>query len=340
MGGERVAICRPYWTSVGTMVGFWKHKFEQKPWDTVQAQWIPECDPVQEVEVFAQGAQAPARRIGICRRTTASSATSGSEWYGADRPKWIGAFSEGSTPEYITGEYPGDYGWDTAGISSDPEQYEAYREIEVIHSRWAMIGSIGCITPEIIAKYGGVTIGEPVWFKAGAQMFSEGGIDYIGNPNIVHAQSINAVVFFQVAIMAPAEGYRVAGGPIGEASDKIYPGEKFDSIGFAEDPDTFSEIKVKEIKNGRIAQFSMIGMYVQAITTGQGPAENWATHVAAPENNAWNYATKFTPGFEEVNFFDEVCCGYFDEIIANTVASSIGIIEAEETEFDEFDTPT
>merc|ERR1712151_1064061 len=231
------------------------------------------------------------------RRTTASSAASGSEWYGADRSKWIGSFSEDSTPAYITGEYPGDYGWDTAGISSDPEQYEAYREIEVIHCRWAMIGSIGCITPEIIAKYGGVAIGEPVWFKAGAQMFSEGGIDYIGNPNIVHAQSINAVVFFQVAIMAPAEGYRVAGGPIGEASDKIYPGEKFDSIGFAEDPDTFSEIKVKEIKNGRIAQFSMIGMYVQAITTGQGPVENWATHVAAPENNAWNYATKFTPGF-------------------------------------------
>merc|ERR1711920_364310 len=89
------------------------------------------------------------------RRTTASSAASGSEWYGADRPKWIGPFSEDSTPAYITGEYPGDYGWDTAGISSDPEQYEAYREIEVIHSRWAMIGSIGCITPEIIANYGG-----------------------------------------------------------------------------------------------------------------------------------------------------------------------------------------
>ena len=54
------------------------------------------------------------------------------------------------------------------------------------------------------------------------------------------------------------------------------------------------DMKLKEIKNGRLAMMAFFGIMVQAIITGEGPVKNLTDHVTDPF--AHNLLTNFANG--------------------------------------------
>ena len=148
----------------------------------------------------------------------------------------------------------------------------------MLHDRWAMLGTVCCLTRELLQKDTAVNNGasKGVWFTAGAMIFESDGLNYMGAPVFVRGESILAVLACQVVLMGAIEAFRVNRGPFGARDlDLVYPGGKrLDPLRFADNPDMDAELKVKEIKNSRLAMLSVFGYCVHAAVTGQGPVEN------------------------------------------------------------------
>lgn len=204
------------------------------------------------------------------------------KWYGEDRRIYLpsGLLDRSEVPEYLTGEVAGDYGYDPLGLGKNPKDFAKYQANELLHARWAMLGAAGFIIPEALNKYGAVCGPEAVWFKTGAQLLEGDSLQYFG---LTIPVNLAVATIAEIVLVGGAEYYRSKNeSPLGTDLDTLHPGGAFDPLNLAKDPDQFALLKVKEIKNGRLAMFAMLGFFIQAAVTGEGPVENLSAHLSDP----------------------------------------------------------
>jgi light-harvesting complex I chlorophyll a/b binding protein 1 len=174
----------------------------------------------------------------------------------------LGNWLPGSlTPSYLD-SLPASYGFDPLGLGSTPSNLARYQEAELIHCRWAMLGVTGALVVEFL--------GFGNWYDAPlATKQTYFGID-VPFP-------LSTLIGIEILLMAAVEGRRF---DTSEQAKRLYPG--FDFAGFSKDPKTFDDMKIKEIKNGRLAMLAFVGLIAQHAATGKTPLTNLADHIFDP----------------------------------------------------------
>uniref|UniRef100_A0A7N0VD15 Chlorophyll a-b binding protein, chloroplastic n=1 Tax=Kalanchoe fedtschenkoi TaxID=63787 RepID=A0A7N0VD15_KALFE len=222
---------------------------------------------------------------------------------GADRPLW---FASKQSLSYLDGSLPGDYGFDPLGLS-DPEGTGGFIEPkwlaygEVINGRYAMLGAVGAIAPEILGKLGLIPAETALpWFKTGV-IPPAGTYNYWADPFTLFVLEMALMGFaehrrFQDWAKPGSMGKQYFLGLekyLGGSGDPAYPGGIFNPLGFGKDEKSMKELKLKEIKNGRLAMLAILGYFIQGLVTGVGPFQNLLDHLADPVNNNVLTSLKF-----------------------------------------------
>eukprot|EP00240_Pyramimonas_obovata_P013555 CAMPEP_0118956470 /NCGR_PEP_ID=MMETSP1169-20130426/61595_1 /TAXON_ID=36882 /ORGANISM="Pyramimonas obovata, Strain CCMP722" /LENGTH=225 /DNA_ID=CAMNT_0006904503 /DNA_START=589 /DNA_END=1266 /DNA_ORIENTATION=- len=166
-------------------------------------------------------------------------------------------------PAYLDGSLAGDFGFDPLGLGADTATLARFQEAELISARWAMLGAMGVISVEALG-YGD-------WYSAALAPTQT----YFGTEVPFDVPTLAIIEFLAMAYLEAKRNEET------DPVKRCYPGGAFDPMGMSKDAAKFEELKLKEIKNGRLAMLAMAGFYAQT-STGTTPLANWAAHVADP----------------------------------------------------------
>jgi light-harvesting complex I chlorophyll a/b binding protein 4 len=157
------------------------------------------------------------------------------------------------------------------GLGANKESLKWFAESERVHARWALLGVAGILGQEVLNP--------SVWW-------------YDAPTKIDLPFNILGLVAFQIFTMQWVELLRWQDfkNPGSVDQDPIFKGNKLPKheVGYPGGvfapfvPGDLAELKVKEIKNGRLAMLAFIGFTMAAQVTGKGPLGALAEHLADP----------------------------------------------------------
>ena len=211
--------------------------------------------------------------------------------YGEERKKFLPAAllrvaggSDRIVPPYLTGEMPGDFGWDPLQMGAQRDIMKL-RERELIHGRWAMLAAVGVLVPECTARLGVFGERGQHWWNTAVEWgdaAAPGGgahvvprLTYLGEVipwTLAWLPVIHLPLFF-IAELLRTGRYEI---PAFEGLDRMYPGGRlFDplEIGKGVSAEELGILKTIEITHCRLAMCAAFGFIVEAVVWGAGPLD-------------------------------------------------------------------
>ncbi|KAL0443730.1 UNVERIFIED_CONTAM: Chlorophyll a-b binding protein 8, chloroplastic [Sesamum latifolium] len=206
---------------------------------------------------------------------------------GADRQLW---FASKQSLSYLDGRHRRIHRAQMAGVWRNHQRAVRY------------VGAAGAIAPEILGKAGLIPAETALpWFKTGV-IPPAGTYSYWADPYTLFVLEMALMGFaehrrFQDWANPGSMGKQYFLGlekGLGGSGDPAYPGGPFfNPLGFGKDEKSLKDLKLKEVKNGRLAMLAILGYFIQGLVTGVGPYQNLLDHLADPVHNNVLTSLKF-----------------------------------------------
>jgi len=179
----------------------------------------------------------------------------------AEGPEGMSWYPGAEGPSYLDGSMPGDYGFDPLRLGGNASLLPYFQEAEIQNGRWAMMATAGILFTE----FAGFT---DCWWTVGQTADS--------------SFSLLQLVAVQAVVMSFIEGGRMAkwqeSGKTG-----VFGQFPFDPMGM-DSP----EMRIKEVKNGRLAMVAFLGFCSEAAVRGLTPIAALNQHIENPADNIYN----------------------------------------------------